>query len=178
MPAVRPPTAKSLEEMLARLPYAEGQFVVHPKYGLGQVDGVARATSGDGLPSLEISFPYLEMRLTIPVDQISRSGLRAPIGRKDIDDVFRVLKGRATFDAKRRSAKRVIDYRRRLNVGDPKSLAEAVRDLGRLSLKKALSYEERKILGTALRILSREVALARGREPDDVREEIEEIVYR
>ena len=38
--------------------------------------------------------------------------------------------------------------------------------------------EERRILGTALRILSREVALARGREPDQVREEIERIVYR
>ena len=37
--------------------------------------------------------------------------------------VFKVLKGRATFDAKRRSAKRVVDYRRRLNMGDPTSLA-------------------------------------------------------
>ena len=125
-----------------------------------------------------IGFPYQEMKLTIPVDQVARSGLRLPIGREDIDNVFKVLKGRATFDAKRRSAKRVIDYRKRLNVGDPTSLAEAVRDLARLSLKKSLSYEERKILGTALRILSREVALARGREPDEVREEIEKIVYR
>jgi RNA polymerase-interacting CarD/CdnL/TRCF family regulator len=53
-----------------------------------------------------------------------------------------------------------------------------VRDLARLSLKKSLSYEERKILTTALRILSREVALARGREPDEIRQEIERIVYR
>ena len=118
------------------------------------------------------------MKLTIPVDHVERSGLRQPIGKKETDNVFKVLRGRATFDAKRRSAKRVIDYRKRLSMGDPTSLAEAIRDLARLSLKKSLSYEERKILGTALRILSREVALARNREPDDVREEIERIVYR
>ena len=150
----------SIEEALATLPYGEGQFVVHPKYGLGKVDRITdRQLSTRTVPCMEISFPYQEMKLTIPVDQVARSGLRLPIGRRDIDNVFKVLRGRATFDAKRRSAKRVIDYRKRLSVGDPTSLAEAVRDLARLSLKKSLSYEERTILGTALRILSREVAL-------------------
>jgi CarD family transcriptional regulator len=169
----------SIEEAMATLPYGEGSFVVHPKYGLGKVDRIRRKTlSTRTVPCLEIGFPYQEMKLTIPVDQVARSGLRTPIGRKEIDDVFLVLKGRATFDAKRRSAKRVIDYRKRLNVGDPTSLAESIRDLARLSLKKSLSYEERKILSTALRILSREVALARGRDADEVREEIEKIVYR
>jgi RNA polymerase-interacting CarD/CdnL/TRCF family regulator len=173
------PAAITVEEALASLPYTEGQFVVHPKYGLGRVDRITeRKLSTRTVPCLEISFSYQEMRLTIPVDQVERSGLRRPIGKKSIDDVFKVLRGRATFDAKRRSAKRVVDYRKRLGQGDPTSLAEAVRDLARLSLRKSLSYEERKILSTALRILSREVALARGREPDDVREEIEKIVYR
>ena len=176
VPKVPLPT---VEEAMAQLPYHEGQFVVHPKYGLGKVDRITeRKLSTRTVPCLEISFSYQEMRLTIPVDQVERSGLRRPISRREIDEVFKALKGRATFDAKRRSAKRVVDYRKRLNMGDPISLAEAIRDLGRLSLKKSLSYEERKILSTALRILSREVALARGREPDDVREEIEKIVYR
>jgi CarD family transcriptional regulator len=169
----------SIEEALAMLPYGEGSFVVHPKYGLGKVDRIIERTlSTRTVPCMEISFPYQDMKLTMPVDQVGRSGLRPPIGRKEIENVFKVLRGRATFNAKRRSAKRVIDYRKRLSMGDPTSLAEAIRDLARLSLKKSLSYEERKILGTALRILSREVALTRGREPDDVREEIEKIVYR
>ncbi len=169
----------SVEDAMANLPYVEGQFVVHPKYGLGRVNRILeRKLSTRTVPCLEIGFSYQEMKLTIPVDQVDRSGLRRPIGKKSIDDVFKVLRGRATFDAKRRSAKRVVDYRKRLGQGDPTSLAEAVRDLARLSLRKSLSYEERKILSTALRILSREVALARGREPDDVREEIEKIVYR
>jgi len=178
-PAPEPEKLPSIEEALATLPYGEGSFVVHPKYGLGKVDRIRKRTlSTRTVPCLEISFPYQDMRLTIPVDQVERSGLRNPIGRREIVKIFSVLKGRATFDAKRRSAKRVIDYRKRLNMGDPTSLAEAVRDLGRLSLKKSLSYEERKILSTALRILSREVALARGRDAEDVREEIEKIVYR
>lgn len=178
-PVPEPEKLPSIEEALATLPYGEGSFVVHPKYGLGKVDRIRKRTlSTRTVPCLEISFPYQDMRLTIPVDQVERSGLRNPIGRREIVKIFSVLKGRATFDAKRRSAKRVVDYRKRLNMGDPTSLAEAVRDLGRLSLKKSLSYEERKILSTALRILSREVALARGRDAEDVREEIEKIVYR
>ena len=170
---------RELKKILAELPYREGQFVVHPKYGLGRIEHIHdRRLSTRTVPCLDISFSYQEMRLTIPVDQVARSGLRRPISRRQIEEVFKALRGRATFDAKRRSAKRVVDYRKRLSQGDPISLAEAIRDLGRLSLKKSLSYEERKILSTALRILSREVALARGREPDDVREEIEKIVYR
>ncbi len=173
------PLRQTVEQALASLQYREGQFVVHPKYGLGQVERILeRRLTTHTVPCVEISFSYQGMRLTIPVDQVERSGLRRPIGRREIDGIFKVLKGRATFDAKRRSAKRVVDYRKRLGQGDPTSLAEAVRDLGRLSLKKSLSYEERKILTTALRILSREVALARNREPDEVRQEIERIVYR
>ena len=42
-----------------------------------------------------------------------------------------MLRGRATFDAKRRSAKRVADYQKRVRLGDPLSLAEVVRDLVR-----------------------------------------------
>jgi len=174
-----PSPLPTIEEAMAHLRYGEGSDVVHPKYGLGKVDRIVERTLNERtVPCLEIVFPYQEMKLTIPVDHVDRSGLRPPIGREESEDVFKVLRGRATFDAKRRSAKRVIDYRKRLSMGDPTSLAEAIRDLARLSLKKSLSYEERKILGTALRILSREVALARNREPDDVREEIEKIVYR
>lgn len=161
--------------------YSIGTFVVHPKYGVGQVEGVQEQPTGGGegvSTCLEISFPSQEMKLSIPVEQLDRSGMRRPIARRDLEQVFKVLRGRATVSAERRSAKRVLDYRRRLSQGDPTSLAEAVRDLGRLSRRKPLSYEERRILGTALRILSREVALARGREPDQVREEIESIVYR
>ena len=159
--------------------YPVGAFVVHPKYGVGKIEAILEvALSTRTAPCLEIVFPQQEMKLAIPVDQIERSGMRRPIARRDLDDVFKVLRGRASLRTEARSAKRVLDYRRRLSLGDPTSLAEAVRDLGRLSMKKPLSYEERRILGTALRILSREVALARGREPDQVREEIERIVYR
>jgi CarD family transcriptional regulator len=148
---------------------------------VGQVEGVQDQPTGVGeerSSCLEIIFPSQEMKLSIPVEQLERSGMRRPIARRDLDQVFKVLRGRATVSAERRSAKRVLDYRKRLSLGDPTSLAEAVRDLGRLSRRKPLSYEERRILGIALRILSREVALARGREPDQVREEIERIVYR
>lgn len=159
--------------------YPVGAFVVHPKYGVGRIEAIQEvALSTRTAPCLEIVFPQQEMKLAIPVDQIERSGMRRPIARRDLDQVFKVLRGRASLRTEARSAKRVLDYRRRLSLGDPTSLAEAVRDLGRLSMKKPLSYEERRILGTALRILSREVALARGREPEEVREEIERIVYR
>ena len=159
--------------------YPVGAFVVHPKYGVGRIESIQDvALSTRTAPCLEIVFPQQEMKLAIPIDQIESSGMRRPIARRDLDQVFKVLRGRASVRTEARSAKRVLDYRRRLSLGDPTSLAEAVRDLGRLSLKKPLSYEERRILGTALRILSREVALARGREPDEVREEIERIVYR
>lgn len=159
--------------------YSTGAFVVHPKYGVGRIEGVQEHPVGESeLPCLEIVFPAQEMKLAIPVDQVEHAGMRKPIARRELNQVFKVLRGRASVSQERRSAKRVLDYRKRLSQGDPTSLAEAVRDLGRLSRRKPLSYEERRILGTALRILSREVALARGREPEKVREEIENIVYR
>jgi len=177
VPAGPPPP--TVEEALAKLKYKEGDHVVHPKYGLGKIRRIVdRRLTARTVPCLVIHFSHQDMRLTIPVDQVERSGLRRPIGRKEVDDVLKVLRGRATFDAKRRSAKRVADYQKRVRQGDPTSLAEVVRDLSRLSLRKVLSYEERKILSEALRVLSREVALARGHDPDDVIDEIEAIVNR
>jgi len=183
-PEPKGPSAEELlqariDEALANLAYREGSFVVHPKYGVGRVQRlVDRRLTLRTVPCLEIHFSHHDMKLTIPVDQVDRSGLRAPIQRRDVDGVFQALRGRATFDTKRRSAKRVADYQKRVRQGDPLSLAEVVRDLSRLSLRKTLSYEERKILNEALRILSREVALVRNREPDEVRRDIEAIVNR
>jgi len=171
--------ALTTAQLLKRLPYGVGDHVVHPKYGLGEVMIVIeKQLTERKVPCFEIHFSHQDMKLTIPVEQAERSGLRLPIDKKHIDDVLKVLRGRATFDAKRRSAKRVADYQKKVRLGDPTSLAEVVRDLSRLALKKTLSYEERKILGEALRILSREVALARGHDASEALEEIEAIVNR
>lgn len=161
------------------VPYREGDHVVHPRYGLGKVERmIEKSLTYRITPCLEIHFMHQDLMLTLPVDHVESSGLRAPVSRRDVNRVFEVLRGRATYDAKRRSVKRVADYQKRIQMGDPLSLAEVIRDLSRLSQKKSLSFEERRILSEALRVLSREVALARGRDFDEIREDIEKIVNR
>jgi hypothetical protein len=116
--------------------YSIGNFVVHPKYGVGRVEGIQDQFTGGALsPCLEIVFPQQEMKLSI-VDQVERSGMRRPIARRGRPGV-RVLRS-CHGGAEPRS---VSESRPQAAFpGGPHVPGGSGRDLGRLSRRKPL-YE-------------------------------------
>ena len=88
------------------------------------------------------------------------------------------LRKRARFRMGTKAKERALQYKTKVLSGDPIDLAEAVRDLVRLSTKKSLNVREAEIANTALRTLVRELALAMGKSVEAVKEEVDSILYR
>lgn len=138
--------------------FAQGDYVVYPAHGVGQIEGVETHTIGGMQVSLyAISFEKDRMRLKIPVMKAKTSGLRRLSSGNRLQDAIKTLKGRARI---RRTmwSRRAQEYETKINSGDPISIAEVLRDLKRSNDDTEQSYSERQIYQSALQRLAREVA--------------------
>lgn len=138
--------------------FKQGDYVVYPAHGVGQVEGVETQTIGGSNVSLyTISFERDRMRLKIPVFKAQSSGLRKLCTEDRMKDALQTLKGRSRI---RRTmwSRRAQEYETKINSGDPVSIAEVLRDLKRSNDDTEQSYSERQIYQNALERLAREVA--------------------
>jgi len=138
--------------------FTQGDYVVYPAHGVGQVEGVETQTiAGMEIRLYAISFEKERMRLKIPVMKAEESGLRKLSTSSRLKDAMSTLKGRARI---RRTmwSRRAQEYEMKINSGDPVSIAEVLRDLKRSNDDSEQSYSERQIYQSALERLAREVA--------------------
>lgn len=140
------------------LNFKQGDAVVYPAHGVGQIEGVESVSVGGVDVSLySISFEKDRMRLKIPVQKAEESGLRGLCSTKRMDDALVTLQGKAK--AKRAMwSRRAQEYETKINSGDPVMIAEVLRDLRRPKEDTEQSYSERQIYQSALERLAREVA--------------------
>jgi CarD family transcriptional regulator len=138
--------------------FKQGDSVVYPAHGVGQIEGVESVSVGGVDVSLySISFEKDRMRLKIPVQKAEESGLRGLCSTKRLDDALTTLQGKAK--AKRAMwSRRAQEYETKINSGDPVMIAEVLRDLRRPKEDTEQSYSERQIYQSALERLAREVA--------------------
>lgn len=138
--------------------FKQGDAVVYPAHGVGEIEGIESYKIGDIDVSLySISFQKDRMRLKIPVQKAEESGLRALCSTSRMDDALQTLQGKAK--AKRAMwSRRAQEYETKINSGDPVSIAEVLRDLRRPKDDSEQSYSERQIYQSALERLAREVA--------------------
>jgi CarD family transcriptional regulator len=156
-----------------------GQDVVYPKYGLGKVLEIKYKKLPRGrTKGVLIRFPAMHMTVWVPEERLKNTKIRKPVSRYMAKKIYDILKKRARFRLGTKAKERAQFYKNKVLSGDPVDLAETVRDLVRLSIKKSLNVREAEIANTALRTLVRELALATGKTVDAVREDLDEILYR
>ena len=159
--------------------FSVGQHIVHPKYGVGVVSRIETAELlRRSSRCLMIHFPRHNTQILVPVDKAAELDMRAPLARKEASEIWDALKRRARGLARLRPRERVKIFKPIVAHGTPEDLATVVRDLGRLGKVKRLTDEESEMLETALRTLTREIALAEDRDQLQVRSEIEGILDR
>jgi len=156
--------------------FVQGDYVVYPAHGVGQIEGVETQTIGGMEVSLyAISFEKERMRLKIPVMKAQTSGLRKLSTSGRIDDAIKTLKGRARI---RRTmwSRRAQEYETKINSGDPVAIAEVLRDLKRSNDDSEQSYSERQIYQSALERLAREVAAVQDKSEIEATHDLEDIM--
>lgn len=169
-PAKRTPARKE------KLEFAEGDFVVYPTHGVGQVTGIESIEIADEkLKLFVISFERERMTLKVPTTKVTESGLRKLSNRKVIDNALKTLKGRVRVKRTMWS-RRAQEYEAKINSGDPIQIAEVVRDLHRNEDQPDQSYSERQMYQAALDRFSRELAAVESTEPEEAVEKLEKIL--
>ncbi len=125
--------------------FNQSDRVVHHTFGIGVVVSIEEMSFGSPEPRLFYRVGFLKTTVWVPVDDLSKGGLR-PVTPKDHLAQYRaVLKSSpVTFDSDFR--KRQIELEKRMDKGSFQGLCEVIRDLDALDLEKPLSYTEKKLL--------------------------------
>jgi CarD family transcriptional regulator len=135
-----------------------GDRVMHPAHGVGRVARIAEeAVSGFSLEFVHVTFDEAQLTLRVPSNKVRSIGLRRIASQTLIDEALLVLQGRPKA-AKVIWTRRAQEYQAKINSGDPRVVAEVVRDLSRNAIAGVQSSSERAIYEAALDRLACEVA--------------------
>jgi CarD family transcriptional regulator len=156
--------------------FKEGETVVYPKHGVGEVTKIETME----IASIKTNFYVVKMeqsKLTIrvPTDKLEQVGLRKISSKKIIEEVLGVLKLKPKI---RRImwSRRAQEYDAKIFSGDPIKIAEVVRDLYRKTSQAEQSYSERQMFQVAIERLAREVAAVERTDYFQSTEKIESIL--
>ncbi len=138
--------------------FKAGDYVVYPTHGVGSVQGIKTVeAAGYSLQVIEVTFEENRMKLSVPVNKASSSGLRKLCTAQSFQPALDTLKGRARIKRTMWS-RRAQEYEAKINSGDPIQIAEVVRDLFRNAGQPDQSFSERQIYELALDRLAAEAA--------------------
>ncbi len=138
--------------------YSAGDHVVYPTHGVGKIASIeTQEIVGQKLRLLVIQFDKDRMTLRVPVMKAKTSGLRRLCTKKEMGTALVTLKGRSRIKRTMWS-RRAQEYEAKINSGDPRSIAEVVRDLYRNAGQPDQSFSERQMYQAALDRLAREFA--------------------
>jgi CarD family transcriptional regulator len=141
-----------------RTDYAAGDHVVYPTHGVGKITSIEiQEIVGQKLKLFVIQFEKDRMTLRVPVGKAKTSGLRKLSSKKEMQTALTTLKGRSRVKRTMWS-RRAQEYEAKINSGDPRSIAEVVRDLHRNAGQPDQSFSERQMYQSALERLVREFA--------------------
>lgn len=155
------------------MPYAVGDTVIHPHHGAAVIEKTEQRER-EGAPH-----EYLVLRMTcadlvvmVPRDACEEVGIRAVVSPDELGGILGIL-STPEPPAPRTWSRRFKANQRRLRSGDPRRIAEVVRNLAVRDGARGLSVGERQLLARARRILSSEVAAALGGDVDRAEERID-----
>lgn len=138
--------------------FNEGDYVVYPAHGVGRVVGLEIQSIGDiEVQLLVVSFEKDRMILRLPLSKARSAGLRPLSTSEDMLQALQMLSVR-TKSRRTMWSRRAQEYEAKINSGDPKSIAEVIRDLYRTTSQSDQSYSERQIYQAALERFIRELA--------------------
>ena len=144
---------------MTTMQFKEGDYVVYPVHGVGKLVGFeSYEVEGHTVKLLVISFDRERMVLRIPEMKATQSGLRSLSTKDDMQHAMEIFKQKAKI---RRTmwSRRAQEYETKINSGDPKSIAEVIRDLFRNATQPDQSYSERQIYQMAIERFARELAV-------------------
>ena len=143
------------------MPFKVGDKVVYPHHGAAVIEGTDNITMPDGAKSkyFVLSMTHGDLMLKVPQDRAEEIGMRYPISKEDVEDVFEVLAKKDVREPTNWS-RRFKNHQEKLKSGDVYQVAEVVRNLALRDADKGLSAGEKSMFVKARQVLVSELAFA------------------
>lgn len=143
--------------------FAVGEKAVYPAHGVGEILAIeTREIMGKPMEVYVMRILDRDMTIIIPIGKSQGVGLRRVMGEDEVDAVFRVLRQRRRVLDTQTWNRRFRDYSEKIRTGSAVEIAKVLRDLYLLRAGKNLSYGEKRMLNTAMELLTQEIAVAKG----------------
>ena len=154
-----------------------GDRVVYPHHGAAVIEKKEkRKTPGaesEEKEYLVLRMAHGELTLAVPSDNAEQVGMRRPIAREDVDDLFQLLAKRDVREPSNWS-RRFKNHQEKLKSGDVYQVAEVVRNLALRDQAKGLSAGEKSMFVKARSVLVSELSFALDVSEDDALDRVEE----
>ncbi|MBX7190647.1 MAG: hypothetical protein K1X94_01230 [Sandaracinaceae bacterium] len=154
-----------------------GETVVYPARGVADIVAVEDKEIGGRRQSFYVLRVHdTEQKILVPVNNAAQIGLRRPISEAQVREIFRILKVTDVPLDTQTWNRRYRGFVEKLATGSVFAVAEVLRDLSRVKIvKDGLSFSERQMLERARGLIVKEIAVARAKPEDAVRQQIEAI---
>jgi CarD family transcriptional regulator len=150
-----------------------GDKAVYPAHGVGEITAIeTRAIMEDSIEVYVMKIIDREMTIIIPRKKSGDVGLRKVMQNDEVDAVFKVLRQRKRVNDRQTWNRRFREYSDKIRTGSAVEIAKVLRDLYLLRAGKSLSYGEKRMLNTAMDLLSQEIAVAKGQHASTVEADI------
>jgi CarD family transcriptional regulator len=150
--------------------FSVGDYAIYPSHGVGKIVGLEKTMiMGEERSIYQMHFEKERLHIKIPVSSADQIGLRHPITKSQMDEVFIILRS-GVKKLKGMWSRRAQEYETKINSGDITLLAEVIRDLTRDIEDSERSYSERIIYETAIYRLTSEYVVIHGTDFEEAKE--------
>ena len=134
--------------------------VVYPHHGAAIIKKKEkRDFQGETREYFVLEMVHGDLVLSVPIDKADDVGMRPPISKSDVDDLFRLIAKRDVREPANWS-RRFKNHQEKMKSGDVYQVAEVVRNLALREKGKGLSTAEKSMLERARGILVSELSFA------------------
>ncbi len=155
-----------------------GEKLVYPNHGVGVVETIHESlVEGSAHPCYQVRLLGTNSRVTIPVSNSDRVGLRPLVRRQDVGTIFRLLED-GGFDPTSDWKGRFKQNLDKMRTGRLPDVADVLKNLNWVQKHKALSFREKKMYERARYLVVSEIALVNGLDEREVETEVERALDR
>lgn len=150
-----------------------GDLAVYPAYGVGRIISIEEKNfSGQKKVFYVLKILRNGIKVMVPQKNANGNGLRCLIDEKKTSRIFRILKNKEISVNHQNWTKRFREYQNKIKTGSAYEVAEVIKDLHLTSLRKDLSFGEKRILEMAQKLLVQELSIALSKSEEEIEKKI------
>ena len=158
--------------------YKEGDYVVYPMHGVGQVIDISKkVVMGKSQDYYVIKLMNTKMTVMVPLAKKDNVVLRHIISKREVNKIVNLL-GQEYLEQEEDWKVRYQNNLLKVKSGSITSVAEVCRNLYKRARDKELSIMERKLYESAYSLVINEIALAQGVSLEDTSNQISQVLSR